>query len=430
VTFLGADFIDGVQLKRRIQKSDESEILVDLETLNFIENPDIATIPQTLADYIHKSELITPLQLEHIMHPKALSPSQEEMMSHLTQSTSLAISEAYCYGRGRGDSTSSCMVKRTLSYCVACLFGTAHKRPWQSKSKESHPIRKKSDNYPSAQASLDHLVSAQPGLIPHFSGKLTGLRVNGATIFVDHHSDHVYVFLMRDLTLDETILAKHAYERFLSSIGVTSKAYHTDNGQFADKGFCDDCITCNQVITFCSIRSHHQNGIAERKIKELTLGGRTLLLHAKRMLPEYVSTILWPFALKCCKDRLNNLVHRADDQTPYEMLAGLESFKMVMSNFHTFGCPCYVLDHQLQSGNMEWYQNGSLVLACAYMLVVHPHTLLTLLLSLIQGLATSHLNFTLSLMMISPWCPISLHWHGPTALGGPCTVLCHDSDVY
>jgi hypothetical protein len=134
---------------------------------------------------------------------------------------------------------------------------------------------------------LDHLVSAQPGLIPQISGKLTGLRVNGATIFVDHHSDHVYVFLMRVLTLDETILAKHAYERFLSSIGVTSKAYHADNGQFADKGFRDDCIACNQVITFCGVGSHHQNGIAERKIKELTLGARTLLLHAKQVLPEY-----------------------------------------------------------------------------------------------------------------------------------------------
>ncbi len=84
VTFLGADFIDGMQLKCKIQKSDESEILVNLETLNFIENPDIASIPQTLADYIRKRELITPLQLEHIMHPKALSPLQEEMMSHHT----------------------------------------------------------------------------------------------------------------------------------------------------------------------------------------------------------------------------------------------------------------------------------------------------------------------------------------------------------
>ena len=78
-------------------------------------------------------------------------------------------------------------------------------------NKKSYPIRKKSDKYPSAKASLDRLVLAQPGLIPQNSGKLTGLQVNGATIFVDHHSDHVYVFLMWDLTLDETILAKHAY---------------------------------------------------------------------------------------------------------------------------------------------------------------------------------------------------------------------------
>ncbi len=69
------------------------------------------------------------------------------------------------------------------------------------------------------------------------------------------------------------------------------------------------------------------------------------------MLPEYISTILWPFALKCCEDQLNNLVHCADDQTPYKTLAGLESCKKKMSNFHTFGCPCFVLDQCLQSGN-------------------------------------------------------------------------------
>jgi hypothetical protein len=33
-----------------------------------------------------------------------------------------------------------------------------------------------------------------------------------ATIFVDHHSDHIYVFLTQDLTVFETILAKPAYE--------------------------------------------------------------------------------------------------------------------------------------------------------------------------------------------------------------------------
>ncbi len=155
---------------------------------------------------------------------------------------------------------------------------------------------------------MDHLVSAQPGLIPQISGKLTCMRVNGAKTIIDHYSNHVYVFLMHDLTLEETILAQHAYECFLSSIGVTAKAYHADNGSFANKGFKDDCIASNQTITFCGVGGHHQNRIAEPKMKDLTLGACTLLLHAKRMLPEYISTILWPFALKCAKDRLNNLV--------------------------------------------------------------------------------------------------------------------------
>jgi hypothetical protein len=84
VTFLEADFLDDMQLKCKIQKSDDLVILVNIDTLDFIENPDIVLIPQTLADYICKSEHITPSQLEHILHPKALSPLQEEMMSHHT----------------------------------------------------------------------------------------------------------------------------------------------------------------------------------------------------------------------------------------------------------------------------------------------------------------------------------------------------------
>ncbi len=108
-----------------------------------------------------------------------------------------------------------------------------------------HPIQKKSDNQPGARASMDHLVSAQPGLIPQITGKLTSQQINGASVIVDHYSDHGYVYLMRNLTLDETLLAKHAYECFLSSIGVTAKAYHADNGWFADQGFQDDCNLSN-----------------------------------------------------------------------------------------------------------------------------------------------------------------------------------------
>ncbi len=84
VTFLGADFIEDMQLKCKIQKSDDLVILVKLETLNFIDNLDIASIPQTSEDYVCQSENIEPSQMEHIMHPKTLLPLQKEMMSYHT----------------------------------------------------------------------------------------------------------------------------------------------------------------------------------------------------------------------------------------------------------------------------------------------------------------------------------------------------------
>ncbi len=69
------------------------------------------------------------------------------------------------------------------------------------------------------------------------SGRLTNSRIMGATVFVDHYSYHFCAYLMNDLTLSETFVAKHAYERFLALLGVDSKAYHADNGQFSDKGY-------------------------------------------------------------------------------------------------------------------------------------------------------------------------------------------------
>ncbi len=57
---------------------------------------------------------------------------------------------------------------------------------------------------------------AQPGLVPQMSGFLMNLQICGATVFVNHFSDFVYVALMRDLGLDETLLVKTAFERHAS----------------------------------------------------------------------------------------------------------------------------------------------------------------------------------------------------------------------
>ena len=165
---------------------------------------------------------------------------------------------------------------------MSCAFGRSHLRPWKSK-RTPGTIRKKSEIEPGDCVSIYQIVSAQPGLIPQISGYLTNMRTWGATICVDHVSDYTYVALMRYLTLDKTLLAKTSFERLANDGGVAVKSYRADNGRFADKGFHDAVQDINQTIKFCAVGGHHQNGIVERNIKELTLISRTLLLHAIRL---------------------------------------------------------------------------------------------------------------------------------------------------
>jgi hypothetical protein len=56
--FIGADFVNDMQTKCGVKLSNNSVILVDSETLNFIENLDVASLPQTSEDYYCESEHI------------------------------------------------------------------------------------------------------------------------------------------------------------------------------------------------------------------------------------------------------------------------------------------------------------------------------------------------------------------------------------
>jgi hypothetical protein len=71
-----------MQIKFKVKLLNNNIILVDPETLNFIENPDITSILQTSEEYYQELENIEPLQLEHLLALQSLSPFQEEMMNH------------------------------------------------------------------------------------------------------------------------------------------------------------------------------------------------------------------------------------------------------------------------------------------------------------------------------------------------------------
>jgi hypothetical protein len=84
---------------------------------------------------------------------------------------------------------------------------------------------------------MDQMVSVQPGLIPQMAGYLINICIWGATVFVDHFSDYVYVAIMHDLGLDETLLAKSSFEGHANEGSISIDAYCANNGCFADAGF-------------------------------------------------------------------------------------------------------------------------------------------------------------------------------------------------
>jgi hypothetical protein len=148
VQFFGVDFINGMQLKCNIRFSNDSTKLVDLETLDFIENPDIAIIPQTSEEYCRDAANLKPLDLEHILKPVTLSPLQEEMLSYHYWLHHEPFPKLIMLAEKSNIPKRLALLKGRCPICIPCLFGNAHKQPWRSKSKQSHPIRKKSDDHP------------------------------------------------------------------------------------------------------------------------------------------------------------------------------------------------------------------------------------------------------------------------------------------
>ena len=161
--------------------------------------------------------------------------------------------------------------------CPSCLYEKAHRKPWRA-----HKIdpKIKPTTVPGAVVSIDQLESPVPGFVPIAKGQPTVRRYRGASVFVDHATDFTYVHMHQHLTTDETIDAKHAFERLAEQHGVRILHYHCDNERFADKAFVDDVRAAHQTITFCGVGAHHQNGIAERRIRDITENARTSLLHA------------------------------------------------------------------------------------------------------------------------------------------------------
>lgn len=234
--------------------------------------------------------------------------------------------------------------------CAACLIGKATKTPWRTKATYQQG-RLPQVNRPGDCISVDQLQSTTPGLIAQLRGFITKDRYLYATIFVDHASSLGFVYLQRTSNMEETLKAKDAFEKYSLQRGVVVQHYHADNGRFADKGWIDQVRAKGQTITFCGVNAHHQNGVAEKRIRDLQELARAALIHSFYRWPDAINAHLWPFALRSANHNMNNTPWLKDDsgQTPSELFSQLHEF-IPSRHFHTFGCPAYVLDSPLQSG--------------------------------------------------------------------------------
>jgi hypothetical protein len=75
-----------------------------------------------------------------IVHPQALSPLQEEMMSHHCCLHHTLFPKLIVMAELGEIPKCLAQLKGCCQICASCLFGTLYKRPWRTRSKESHPI--------------------------------------------------------------------------------------------------------------------------------------------------------------------------------------------------------------------------------------------------------------------------------------------------
>lgn len=171
-------------------------------------------------------------------------------------------------------------------------------------------------------------------------------------------------------------------------MGCQSVHCHADNAIFDSKAFVEEIHNCGQTILCCAVNAHHQNGKAEKKIRDLQDLARTNLLHTKQRWPDAITFNLWMFAIGHANDILNaSLSQASPEASAIEIFSGIK-IKPQVKHSHTFGSPVCVLSAPLQAGKRigKW-NNGSRVGLCLGTLPRHSRKV-SLVLNLRTGLVS------------------------------------------
>ncbi len=104
-----------------------------------------------------------------------------------------------------------------------------------------------------------------------------------------------------------------------------------------------------QTISFCGVNAHFLNGIAEKRIRDLSKQALKQLLHAKARWAEAIEINLWPYGVCNANDIHNTIADKEDGSSTLEWFCRTDIHPKLWHN-HTFSCPVYALQDQLQGG--------------------------------------------------------------------------------
>jgi hypothetical protein len=251
--------------------------------------------------------------------------------------------------------------KAKIPFCSGCIYGKMTRRPWRIKG--TYCQTPKVTNKPGEYVSVYQLESPAPGFIAQLKGMPTIKRFKAATVFDDHYSRLGYIYLQQDLTSNETIKAKQAFEAFAHTYGVRIQHCRTDNGRFSDNAFRTSVEENQQTISFCGVNAHWLNGIAERQIRDLQEAATTMLLYAQRRWPDAMDRALWPYAMRHANNKSNNIPMKGQQHSPIELFSSIK-IALQLRHHHHFGAPAYVLKNEIQQGHKakKWEEKARVVI--------------------------------------------------------------------
>ena len=103
--------------------------------------------------------------------------------------------------------------------------------------------------------------------------------------------------------------------------GIHIGHYHADNRCFADNAFREHVCLEEKTLTFCRVNAHWQNGVAEKTLRDVKEGARTMLLHVIGKWPGVITTFLWPQAMRHAVTIQNHTPFKHDNESPIDLFA-------------------------------------------------------------------------------------------------------------